>query len=122
MSVQPTVPRAAPATTTATTAPPSLVWLCLGIVYVVWGSTYLGIRYVVESLPALLSAGARFATAGLLLASYLLLRRGRRALVATRRQYVNAAVVGLLLGIIGKFSIGVLMILSFAVNVIVRST
>ena len=79
-------------------APPGwLVWSALGIVYVVWGSTYLAIRYVVDSLPPLLSAGSRFALAGLVLAGYLLVRRGRRALVATRRQYVNAAVVGLLL-------------------------
>ena len=73
------------------------VWTALGLVYVVWGSTYLAIRYTVDSLPPLLSASSRFALAGLLLASYLLLRRGRRALAATRRQYVNAAVVGLLL-------------------------
>src|SRR6185369_9583960 len=32
------------------------------------------------------------------------------------------AMIGLILGIVGKFSIGVLMILSFTVNVIVRST
>jgi drug/metabolite transporter (DMT)-like permease len=79
-------------------APPGwLVWSALGIVYVVWGSTYLAIRYVVDSMPPLYSAGSRFALAGLVLAGYLLVRRGRRALVATRRQYVNAAVVGLLL-------------------------
>ena len=78
-------------------APAWKVWTALGIVYVVWGSTYLAIRYVVESVPPLLSAGARFATAGLLLASYLLVRRGHRALAVTRKQYVNAAVVGLLL-------------------------
>ena len=77
--------------------PPWQVWTALGLVYVLWGSTYLGIRYAVDSLPPLLSASTRFALAGLLLASYLLLRRGRRALVATRRQYANAAVVGLLL-------------------------
>ena len=44
-------------------------WGALATLYVVWGSTYLAIRYVVESLPALLSAGARFAAAGLLLAA-----------------------------------------------------
>lgn len=73
------------------------IWAALGIVYVIWGSTYLAIRYVVVSMPPLLSAGARFAVAGFLLAGYLLVRRGRSALRATRRQYGNAAVVGLLL-------------------------
>ena len=36
------------------------VWAALGIVYVVWGSTYLGIRIVVETMPPFLSSGARF--------------------------------------------------------------
>jgi drug/metabolite transporter (DMT)-like permease len=36
-------------------------------VYVVWGSTYLAIRFAVETLPPLLMAGARFTIAGLLL-------------------------------------------------------
>ncbi|MBK5307336.1 MAG: EamA family transporter [Frankiaceae bacterium] len=79
-------------------APPGWqVWTALGLVYVVWGSTYLGIRYVVESLPALLAASARFGLAGLLLAAYLVVRRGRAALLASGRQYANAVVVGLLL-------------------------
>jgi drug/metabolite transporter (DMT)-like permease len=78
-------------------APPGKVWTALGIVYVVWGSTYLAIRYVVESMPPLLSAGARFATAALLLATYVVVRRGVQGLVASGKQYVNAAVVGLLL-------------------------
>ena len=33
-------------------------------VYIVWGSTYLAIRFAVETLPPLLLAGARFAIAG----------------------------------------------------------
>ncbi|HEX9483152.1 MAG TPA: hypothetical protein VF929_01180 [Gemmatimonadaceae bacterium] len=36
-------------------------------VYLVWGSTYLAIRFAVETLPPLLMAGARFTTAGLIL-------------------------------------------------------
>lgn len=36
-------------------------------VYVVWGSTYLAIRFAVETLPPLLMAGARFAIAGVIL-------------------------------------------------------
>jgi drug/metabolite transporter (DMT)-like permease len=36
-------------------------------VYVIWGSTYLAIRFAVETLPPLLMAGARFTIAGLLL-------------------------------------------------------
>ena len=73
------------------------VWTALGLVYVLWGSTYLAIRYAVETLPPMLSAGGRFGLAGLLLAGWLAFRRGRAGFRATGRQLLNAAVVGLLL-------------------------
>ena len=72
-------------------------WTALWLVYVVWGSTYLGIRYVVESLPALLTASARFALASALLVVFLLVRRGAAAFAGSLRQYATAAAVGLLL-------------------------
>jgi len=43
------------------------VAIALLIVYVVWGSTYLGIAIMIETLPPLLAAGVRYATAGILL-------------------------------------------------------
>ncbi|MFF3605478.1 EamA family transporter [Streptomyces sp. NPDC002463] len=73
------------------------VWVALGIVYVVWGSTYLGIRIVVETLPPFLSGGARFITAGLLLAAIVAWRQGPAALKVTRRELGSAVLVGLLL-------------------------
>ncbi|MGW1885272.1 EamA family transporter [Streptomyces sp. NPDC001970] len=95
---------AAAATTavpTATTAPglriSGAVWAALAIVYVVWGSTYLGIRVVVETMPPFLSAGARFIAAGLILAAIIAWRQGPSALKVTRAQLASAAVVGLLL-------------------------
>ena len=36
-------------------------------VYVVWGSTYLAIRYAVASMPPMLMAGSRFAISGAIL-------------------------------------------------------
>ena len=42
-------------------------WICLLIVYVVWGSTYLAIRVGVETMPPLLMAAARFLMAGLIM-------------------------------------------------------
>ena len=80
-----------------TATAPWRIWTALGLVYVLWGSTYLGIRYAVETMPPMLSAGARFALAGVLLAGWLLVRRGRAAFRATGRELRNAAVVGLLL-------------------------
>jgi len=79
-------------------APPGWqVWTALGLVYVLWGSTYLAIRYVVVTVPPLLGAASRFVLAAAVLATYLVVRRGLPALRATRRQYANAVLVGVLL-------------------------
>ncbi len=42
-----------------------------GLVYVIWGSTYLAIRFVVEALPPFLTAGIRFLVAGAILYGWL---------------------------------------------------
>lgn len=63
-------------------------------VYVIWGSTYLGIKYAIESLPPFLMAGARFVTAGSILL-FIVLSRG--ASWPTPRQVAGASVVGLML-------------------------
>ncbi len=73
------------------------VWGALAIVYVVWGSTYLGIRYAIETMPPLLSAGVRFLVAGLVLLAVVAAVRGRAALRVTRTQATTAAVSGVLL-------------------------
>ncbi|GAA0307134.1 drug/metabolite exporter YedA [Streptomyces polychromogenes] len=73
------------------------VWTALALVYVVWGSTYLGIRIVVQTMPPFLSAGARFITAGLVLAGIVAWRYGPSALRVTRAQLGSTLVVGLLL-------------------------
>lgn len=54
-----------------TTASTSRKIVALGVVYVVWGSTYLAIRYVVETMPPLTAAGARFVAAGAILFAFL---------------------------------------------------
>jgi len=72
-------------------------WLALSAVYVLWGSTYLGIRYAIESIPPLSSAALRFSLAGLILLAFLAIRRGPAALRVTRPQLLSAAAVGLLL-------------------------
>ncbi|MET9427684.1 EamA family transporter [Streptomyces sp. NPDC003036] len=105
-----TSPAVDPAAAGTTTPPPppttpsparrrisGAVWAALGIVYVVWGSTYLGIRVVVETMPPFLSAGARFVVAGALLAALLAWRHGIGVLKVTRAQLASTAVVGLLL-------------------------
>jgi drug/metabolite transporter (DMT)-like permease len=84
------------------------VWVALGIVYVVWGSTYLAIRFAIETLPPLTSGGIRFLSAGLLMLALVVALRGRSALAAPRGQLATAAVSGvlLLLGGNGLVSVG----------------
>jgi drug/metabolite transporter (DMT)-like permease len=77
------------------TAPARHVWAALLVVYFVWGSTYLGIKVVVETLPPLISAGSRFLTAGAVLTLVLVLRG--RSLRVTRRELLSTSLVGLLL-------------------------
>ncbi|MEV5411975.1 EamA family transporter [Thermopolyspora sp. NPDC052614] len=73
------------------------VWTALVTLYVVWGSTYLGIMIAIETLPPLFSGGFRFLIAAPLLALGLLWRRGRSALRMSRREFLGAALVGVLL-------------------------
>lgn len=68
--------------------------LAFGAVYVIWGSTYLGIRYAIESIQPLLMAGSRFAVAGGVLLLVGRLRDGARP---DRREWGSAALTGLLL-------------------------
>ena len=77
------------------TAPAKHVWIALLVVYVVWGSTYFGIKVAVDTIPPLLAAGSRFLVAGLLLATILALRG--RSLRISRQELAASALVGALL-------------------------
>ena len=91
-------------TPAAPAPPPWLVWAALGTVYVVWGSTYLAIRVMVETMPPLLSAGVRFAMAGAVLVAVLAVRG--RPVALTRATLGGAALVGsLLMGANGVVSL-----------------
>jgi drug/metabolite transporter (DMT)-like permease len=80
------------------TAPAKHVWIALLVVYVVWGSTYFGIKIAVDTIPPLLAAGSRFLVAALLLATILAWRG--TSLRITRRELVASAIAGgLLLGL-----------------------
>lgn len=63
--------------------------------YLIWGSTYLAIRFALEVFPPLLLAGLRFLCAGAVLFAVLL---ARGAVLPTRAQWRGAFVIGLLLG------------------------
>lgn len=72
----------------------SLIAVALGTVYLVWGSTYLAIRFAIESLPPFLMAGIRFVIAGIVLYSIIRARGGPRP---TGRNWKSAAIAGCLL-------------------------
>jgi drug/metabolite transporter (DMT)-like permease len=86
-----------PPTTATATASPTLVWIALGIVYVVWGSTYLAIRVAVETMPPLLMGAARFITAGLLLYAIARFRGAPSVRTLSRAQLGASWVVGSML-------------------------
>ena len=71
------------------------VWAALGIVYFVWGSTYLAIKLTVETMPPLLSASVRFVAAGTILAAVLAILR--RSLRVRHRELAASALLGFLL-------------------------
>jgi drug/metabolite transporter (DMT)-like permease len=71
--------------------------IALGIVYVVWGSTYLAIAVADRTLPPLLMLAVRFGLAGVLLYGWSLWRGDVRAARPGRREWTAAAIVGALL-------------------------
>jgi drug/metabolite transporter (DMT)-like permease len=81
-----------------------VAWVCLLIVWVVWGSTYLAIRVGVETMPPLLMAAARNLVAGVIMFPAAMGAR-RRAIRAgqplsrwpNRKEWLGCATVGVLL-------------------------
>ena len=72
------------------------VWVALATVYVIWGSTYLGIAYAGETIPPLFAASTRFIAAGALM-SVIVLRLRRGTLRMPRRELLSCALIGCLL-------------------------
>ncbi|MDD2694687.1 MAG: EamA family transporter [Anaerolineales bacterium] len=70
------------------------VWAALIAVYIVWGSTYLAIRFGVETLPPFLMAATRFLVPGAFLYTW---RRLQKDPPPTRLEWRSAALVGLFL-------------------------
>lgn len=70
------------------------IWGALIAVYITWGSTYLAIRFAVQTMPPFLMAATRFLFAGAVLYAF---RRLRGDPPPTRVEWRSAAIVGLLL-------------------------
>lgn len=94
--------------------------LCLLITYVVWGTTYLAIRFALTDLPPFLMMGSRFLAAALLLTPIVLLRQRERV---SLRQLRNCMLVGafLLVGGMGMTAVAQQTISSGATTVMIAS-
>ncbi len=85
------------AATTGSRPSVATIWLALWAVYIIWGTTYLAIRVVNETLPPLLSASVRFLVAGALMYAWTSRRGDREGDRPTRAHWRSAAIVGTLL-------------------------
>jgi drug/metabolite transporter (DMT)-like permease len=71
------------------------VFVALGTVYVIWGSTYLGIYYAGRTIPPLFAASTRFIASGSIMALVVFARGG--TLRVSRRALLSCVVIGCLL-------------------------
>jgi len=83
----------------ATKSASSLAYLCFLTVCIVWGTTYLGIRVALESVPVLLVAGLRWTAAGVIM-SGLMLATGRG--LPKPRLWAPLALLGFLMNVVGN--------------------
>jgi drug/metabolite transporter (DMT)-like permease len=70
-----------------------------GAVYLIWGSTYLAIRFAIESIPPFLMVAARFLVAGAILYMWALWRSKERP---TLKHWISASIIGFLLLVSGN--------------------
>src|SRR6266852_1470635 len=71
--------------------------LAFTAIYLVWGSTYLAIRYAVETIPPLVTAGIRHTVAGGIMLTWAWMRGFR----PTRQQWISGVIVGSLFFLVG---------------------
>src|SRR5262245_33021269 len=76
--------------------------LAFAAIYTIWGSSYLGIHYAIQTIPPFLMTGVRFLPAGLLLFSW---ARLRGAPMPTRRQWRSMAIAGCFLFLLNNSAI-----------------
>ena len=73
---------------------PALIAACLAATWLIWGSTYLAIKWALVSFPPFYQMGTRFLVAGALLAAWM---RWRRVAWPDRAQWINATLLGALM-------------------------
>ena len=83
---------------------PVAIWAALFVVYVVWGSTYLGIAVAIETMPPLLMSGVRYGLAGAILFALAWRHRGERI---GWTEWRSAAIAGGALFVIGNGGVAI---------------
>jgi drug/metabolite transporter (DMT)-like permease len=83
-----------------------LLWVNMVIVWVVWGSTYVGILFATETIPPFVAMGSRFLVAFVIMAIITGLLRGWSVLRVTRRQFASASLMGVALLGVGLGTVG----------------
>ena len=78
------------------------LWVNLFLVYVVWGSTFLAVRYAIEVLPPLMTNTIRFLLGGVIFFLFTLIRGYG---IPPLKQWLSAAWVGVLLSGIGNCAV-----------------
>ncbi|HEU4700715.1 MAG TPA: EamA family transporter [Gemmatimonadales bacterium] len=89
----------APTHATTATPPRWQVLAAFAAIYLIWGSTYLAIRFAIDTVPPFLMAGTRFLVAGLLLTGWARLRGAPRA---APRHWASATLLGFLFLVCGN--------------------
>lgn len=87
------------ATNTRLNSQQMLLLLSFASVYIIWGSTYLAVRFAVTSISPFLLSSFRFLTAGTIL---LLIAKLTKAEIPTKAEFKNAGMIGILLLVTGN--------------------
>jgi drug/metabolite transporter (DMT)-like permease len=80
---------------------PLAVWTGLVVLYVVWGSTFLGMKLAIDTVPPFLMIALRFVPAGLLLGAFVVIRGRGTVRRPSLREVRDASIVGALLLLCG---------------------
>ena len=74
-----------------------MTWFALWTVYIIWGSTYFAIAYVIETMPPLLSMGIRFFIAGVLLSLFVIATKGFKEMAVPKAEIRTSVILGFVL-------------------------
>ena len=79
---------------TSRTVRPASIWVGMVVIYIVWGSTYLGMHFAIQTMPPFLMAAARFLISGAILYIW---RRLSGDPAPSRLHWRSAVIIGLFL-------------------------